>query len=179
MPPLSFALFLIAALVSPASAEEGSACSLLTSSDSESVTGGTTGVSQPLKFDDIPTGPNRIIKVTGCLFSVPTHRGQISISWFLGPITDEEIAQLIKMSKNNVGTDGLRKANYKEESKDFPLAWCSTFTPPTSAKDGMPMSSCSGGVRGHGLSITFMSPTKALTTNQAKALFDKVSAHVR
>jgi len=117
--------------------------------------------------------------VTGCLFSVPTHRGQIAISWFLGPITDEEIAQLIKMSKDNVGTDGLRKLSYKEESKDFPLAWCSTLTPPASAKDGMPMSSCSGGVRGHGLSITFMSPTKALTINQTKALFDKVSAHVR
>ena len=49
MPPLSFALFLIAALVSPASAEERSACSLLTSNDSESVTGGTTGVSQSAK----------------------------------------------------------------------------------------------------------------------------------
>jgi hypothetical protein len=179
MLPLSFALFLIIALVSPVSAEERSACSLLTSSDAESVTGGKIGVSQPLHFDDIPTGPNRIIKVSGCLFSVPTHRGQISTSWMLGPITDDEIAQLIKMSKNNVGVDGLRKANYKEESKDFPLAWCSTFTPPASVKNGMPMSSCSGGVKGHGISITFLSPSKTLTINEAKALFDKVSAHVR
>jgi hypothetical protein len=172
-------LFLIVALVSPAAAEERSACSLLTSSDTESVTGGKMGVSQPLRFDDIPAGPNRIIKVSGCLFSVPTDSGQITISWFLGPITDEEIAQLIKMTKANVGTDGLRKANYKEVSKDFPHVWCSTLTPPASAKDGMPMSSCSGGVRGHGLSIAFMSPTKALTIDQVKALFDKVGAHVR
>jgi hypothetical protein len=136
------------------------------------------GVTQPIHFDDIPTGPNRSMKVLGCLYAVPSHRGQISISWYTGPVTDEDIAKLITMSKNNVGTDDLRKANYKEVAKDFPHAWCSTFTPPTSAKDGLPMSTCAGGAKSQALFITFMSPTKALTIDQAKALLDKAAAHV-
>ena len=97
----------------------------------------------------------------------------------VGPLTDEEIAQLIKMSKANVGTADLKKANYTEVSKEFPHAWCSTLTPPASATKGMLMSSCVGGAKGHGLSITFMSPTKALTIDQTKALLDKAAVHVR
>ena len=109
----------------------------------------------------------------GCLYAVPSHLGQITISWFTGPVTDEDIAKLITMSKNNVGTDDLRKANYKEVAKDFSHAWCSTFTPPASAKDGLPMSTCADGAKSQALSITFMSPTKVLTNDQAKALLDK------
>jgi hypothetical protein len=178
MLPVSLVLILIALFTSPAAAEDKSACSLLTSGDIESVTGGKMGVTQPLHFDDIPAGPNRIIKVPGCLLSVPTHTGQIAIGWYVGPITDEEIAQLIKMSKDNVGTAELRKANYKEVSKDFPHARCSTLTPPASAKDGMQLATCVGGLKGHGLTITFMSPTKVLTIDQAKALLDKAAAHI-
>ena len=169
----SLVLSLIALFTSPAAAEQSSACSLLTSSDIEVVTGGKMGVTQPLHFDDVPAGPNRSMKVLGCLYAVPSQKGQIAISWFTGPVTDEDIAKLITMSKNNVGTDDLRKANYKEVAKDFPHAWCSTFTPPSSAKDGLPMSTCAGGAKSQALSITFMSPTKVLTNDQAKALLDK------
>jgi len=178
MRPFSLVVFLIVALVSPAIAEDKSACSVLTSSDIESVTGAKMGMTQPIHFDDIPAGPNRNIKVLGCLLSVPPT-GQISVAWYVGPITDEEIAQLIKMSKDNVGTSDLKKANYKEASKDFPHAGCSTMTPPPSAKDGMYLSYCAGGIKGHGLSITYMSPTKGLNNDQTKGLFDKAGAHVR
>ena len=178
MLPLRLVSLLVVALVSPAAAEEQSACSLLTSSDVESVTGAKLGPTQPIHFDDIPAGQSRNIKVLGCLLSVPPQ-GQISVAWYLGPITDEEIAQLIKMSKDNVGTNDLKKANYKEVSKDFPHAGCATMTPPASAKDGMELSYCAGGVKGHGLSITFMSPTKALSIDQTKALLDKAGSHVR
>lgn len=175
----SLVLSLIALFTSPAAAEQSSACSLLTSSDIEVVTGGKMGAVQPIHFDDVPAGPNRSMKVLGCMYAVTSHLGQITISWFLGPVTDKDIANLIKMSKNNVGTDDLRKANYKEVAKDYPHAWCSTFTPPASARDGMPLSTCAGGVKGQALTITFMSPTKTLTIDQAKALLDKASAHVR
>ena len=114
----------------------------------------------------------------GCMYAVTSQQGQITISWFTGPVTDEDIAKLITMSKNNVGTDDLRKANYKEVAKDFPHAWRSTFTPPASAKDGLSMSTCAGGVKSQALSITFMSPTKTLTVDQAKALFDKAGGHL-
>jgi hypothetical protein len=159
-------------------AEEKSACSLLTSNDIEGVSGGKVTASQPLHFDDIPTGQNKVVKVVGCMWGVSTM-GQVSMSWLVGPLTDDEVAQLIKMTKNNVGTDNLKKAGYKETAKDFPQAWCSTYTPPASAKDGLLMSACAGGAKGHGLTLTFMSPTKALTIDQTKALLDKAASHVR
>ena len=77
----SLAVVLLIALASRGAAEERSACSLLTSGDIEAVTGGKLGVTQPLHLDDVPAGPNRIIKVPSCLFSVPTNSGQIAISW--------------------------------------------------------------------------------------------------
>ena len=121
---LSFALamMLIALLTSPAVAEEKSACSLLTSSDIEAVVGGKPSASQPIHFDDIPSG-QKTVKVLGCMWGVSTM-GQIAMSWFVGPLTDAEIAQLIKMTKDNPGTNDLKKANYKETAKDFPQAWC-------------------------------------------------------
>jgi hypothetical protein len=179
MLPFSLVLILIALFSSPAAADDKSACSLLASGDIESVTGGKMGVTQPLHFDDVPAGPNRSMKVLGCMYAVTSPLGQITISWFTGSVTDDDIAKLIAMSKSNVGTDDLRKANYKEVAKDFPHAWCSIMTPPPSKKDGLMLSTCAGGVKGQALSITFMSPTKALTIDQAKALLDKAAAHVR
>lgn len=174
----SLAFVLVALLALPAAAEEKSACSLLTSNDIEAVSGGKVTASQPIHFDDIPSG-QKIVKVLGCMWGISTM-GQISMSWFVGPLTDDEIAQLITMTKNNPGTAALKKTNYKETSKDFPRAWCSTYTPPASAaKDGMPMSACVGGAKGQGLSLTFLSPSKALTIDQTKALLDKAASRVR
>ena len=62
----SLVLSLIALFISPAAAEQSSACSLLTSSDIEVVTGGQMGMTQPIHFDDVPAGPNRSKKVLGC-----------------------------------------------------------------------------------------------------------------
>ena len=177
MLPFSLALVLFALLTSPVAAEEKSACSLLTSNDIEAVSGGKVSASQPIHFDDIPSG-QKVVKVLGCMWGVSTM-GQISISWFVGPLTDDEIAQLIKMTKDDPGTNDLKKANYKETAKDFPHAWCSTYTPPATAlKGGMPMSTCVGGAKGHGLSLAFMSPSKPLTIDQTKALLDKAASRV-
>ena len=66
---------------------------------------------------DIKTG-KKIVKVHGCLWGISTM-GQIAVSWFGGPLTDDEIAQLINMTKNNPGTADLKKANYKETTKRF------------------------------------------------------------
>lgn len=176
MLPFGLALLLIALLTSPAAAEEKSACSLLTSNDIEAVSGGKVSASQPIHFDDIPSG-KKTVKVHGCMWGV-SAMAQISVSWFEGPLTDDEIAQLIKMTKDNPGTADLKKAKYKETAKDFPQAWCSTYTPPASAKDGMPMSVCAGGAKGQGLTLTFMSPNKPLTIDQTKALLDKAASRV-
>ncbi len=77
MPPFILVLILVAVFAAPAGAESPSACSLLTSSDVEAVTGGKIGASQPIHFDDVPAGPNRSMKVLGCMWSVPTQTGQI------------------------------------------------------------------------------------------------------
>jgi hypothetical protein len=176
MLPLSLALVLFALLTSPAAAEEKSACSLLTSNDIEGVSGGKVSAAQPIHFDDIPTGQKKSVKVLGCMWGV-SAMGQVAISWFVGPLTDDEIAQLIKMTRDNPGTADLKKANYKETAKEFPQAWCSTYTPPASAdKGGMPMSVCAGGAKGQGLTLTFMSRDKPLTIDQTKALLDKAAS---
>lgn len=176
MLPFSLAFILIALLTLPATAEEKSACSLLTSSDIEAVVGAKPSASQSIHFDDIPSG-QKTVKVLGCMWGVSTM-GQVSMSWFVGPLTDAEIVQLIKMTKDNPGTNDLKKANYKETVKDFPQAWCSTYTPPAGAKDGMPMSTCAGGAKGQGLTLVYMSPTKPLTIDQTKALLDRAASHV-
>jgi len=176
MLPFSLALILIALLTSPAAAEEKSACSLLTSSDIEAVVGGKPTAAEPIHFDDIPSG-KKTVNAYGCLWGISTM-GQVSVSWFEGPLTDAEIAQLIKMTKDNPGTNDLKKAKYKETGKDFLQAWCSTYTPPAGAKDGMPMSTCVGGAKGQGLTLTFMSRNKPLTIDQTKALLDKAASRV-
>ena len=40
------------------------------------------------------------------------------------------------------------------------------------------MSTCAGGAKGQGLTLTFMSPSKTLTIDQTKALLDKAASHV-
>ena len=171
----SLVLSLIALVTSPAAAQQSSACSLLTSSDIEVVTGGKMGVTQSIHFDDVPAGPNKNMTVPSCTWTVPTHQGGVVISVGPGLPSDKDT---IKMAKNNPGTDGLRAAHYKEEAKDFPNAWCSIMTPPPSTKDGVMMSSCSAAVKGKVLSIVFMSPSKALTIDQAKALLDKAAGRL-
>ena len=175
----SLALILVAALAAPAAAQEKSACSLLTPADIETVTGGKVSASQPLHFDDAQASPTKTVKVFGCMWGGGSDKRQITMSWLQGPLTDGEIAQLIKMTKDNVGTDALRKANYKEVTKEFPNAWCSIMTPPPSAKGGLLLSSCAGGVKGHGISVSVMSPTTALSIDQTKALLDKTASHLR
>src|SRR5262245_53233643 len=102
---LSLAFILFLGLTLPVAAEPPSACSLLTPGDVESAIGGKVSATQPLQFDDSPTGPNRSVKVQGCMWGVTTPLGRITISWFQGPLTDEQIAQLITMTKSNPGVD--------------------------------------------------------------------------
>jgi hypothetical protein len=104
--------------------------------------------------------------------------GNLTVTWFRGPLTEEEIAQLIKVSKDNIGIESMKNANYREVSKDFPNAWCSTSTPPAAEKGDL-LSTCAGGVKGHGIAVTFNSRTTSLTIDQAKALFDKAGERAR
>lgn len=175
----SLSMILLMTLASPVTAEESAACSLLTSGDIEAATDGQVSAAEPMQLDDIQTEPNRTMEVFGCMWGLSGHAGQLTITWFQGPLTDEEIAQLIKVSKNNPDIDDMKKADYREVSKDFPNVWCSTFTPPVSDKRGLLLSTCAGGVKGQGLSMTFSSHTTSLTIDQAKALLDKAGERAR
>ncbi len=175
----SLSMMLVMVLASPVAAEESAACSLLTSSEVEAATGGQVTATEPMQLDDIATDPDRIMKVLGCMWGVSGPMGQLTITWFQGPLTDDEIAQLITVNKNNTDIDDMRKAHYREASKDFPAAWCSTLIPSASDKRDLLLSTCAGGVNRQGLSITFSSPTTSLTIDQAKALFDKAGERAR
>ncbi len=168
----SLSMMLIMTLASPLAAEESGACSLLTSSDIEAATGGQASGAEPMQLDDIETEPNRVMKVLGCMWGLSNQMGNLTVTWFRGPLTEEEIAQLIKVSKNNTDIDNMKKTNHREVSKNFPNAWCSTFTPPASEERGL-LSTCAGAVNRQGLAMTFSSPTTSLTIDQAKALLDK------
>ena len=175
----SLSMILLIALASPIMAEEPTACSLLTSGDIEAVTGGTVSATEPMKLDDIPSDHNRTVTVVGCLWGLAHQTGQLSLTWFRGPLTDEEIGQLLTVSRNSMGIDNMKSANYREISKEFPNAWCSTFSPPASDKLGRLLSACTGVVKRHGLSIAFGSPSKLLTVDQAKILLDKAGERAR
>jgi hypothetical protein len=94
----SLSMMLIMALASPVAAEESTTCSLLTSSEIETVTGGQVSAAEPMQLDDIKTEPDRVIKVFGCMWALSKQRGQLTITWFHGPLTADDIAQLIKAS---------------------------------------------------------------------------------
>ena len=59
---------------------------------------------------------------------------------------------MLTVSRNSMGIDNMKSANYREISKEFPNAWCSSFSPPASDKLGL-LSACTGVVKRHGLSI--------------------------
>jgi hypothetical protein len=169
----SLSMMLVMAFASPIAAEQSAACSLLTSSEIEAATGGHVSAAEPMQLDDIATDPERVMKVIGCMWGVASPTGQLTMTWFQGPLTDEEIAQLIKANKRNTDIDDMRTANYREEAKEFPNAWCSIFIPSASEKPHLLLSTCAGGVNRQGLSITFSSQTTSLTIDQVKALLDK------
>ena len=174
----SLSLMLIMALASPVAAEQPTACSLLTSSEIEAATGGQVSGAEPMQLDDIETEPNSVMKVLGCMWGLSNQMGNLTVTWFRGPLTEEEIAQLIRVSKNTTDIEDMKKANSMEISKEFPNAWCSTFTPSTSEKRNL-LSTCAGGVNGQGLSITFSGQATSLTIEQVKALLDKAGERAR
>jgi hypothetical protein len=167
MQGLCAVLSLLAALATPPATQQSAACSLLTSDDIEAATGAKVGISQPADYP-IATGDT----VHACLWSVPTQKGQVSLS--LGRLPAGTTAEAI--AKHNPGTDGMRAKHWAEEAKDFPDAWCSIMTPPASDKNAPMMSTCSGEVKGLLISVAFLSPTKKLTIAEAKSLLDKARA---
>lgn len=175
----SLSIMLVMALASPVAAEESAACSLLTSSEIEATTGGQVSAAEPMQLDDIATDSDRVMKVLACIWGLSSPTGQLTLTWFQGPLTDDEIAQLLKVNKHNTDIDDKKRAHYREVSKEFPTAWCSTLTPPVSDKRDLLLSTCAGGVNRQGLSITFSSPTASLTIAQTKALFDKAGERAR
>ena len=174
----NLSIILVMTLASPLAAGESGACSLLTSGDIEAATGGQVSGAEPMQLDDIETEPNRVMKVFGCTWGLSNQMGNLTVTWFQGPLTEDEIGQLIKVTKNNTDIEKRKKANYREVSKDFPHAWCSTFTLPVSENRDL-LSTCAGGVNRQGLAMTFSSPTTSLTIDQAKALFDKAGERAR
>ena len=149
-------------------------CSLLTSSDIEVATGAKPGDPHPIDLS-ASGSPTKRQTVPICMWTDAAQQGQLSLS--LGPLPPGMSAETI--AKKNAGMDALRDAHYTEEEKSFGNSWCSIMTPPASKKDGLIMSSCSGGAKGMVVSLAYTSPTKKISIDKMKALLDKAIGRLR
>jgi hypothetical protein len=153
---------------------KGAACSLLSTSDIEAVTGEKAGAPNPMDMD-VPSGQTTHETMYACLWPVAATMGQVAVS--MGRLPPGQSAQ--SLANHNAGMDALRAKHYKEEAKDFGNATCSVMTPPVSEKDGMNMSACSAGANGKIVSVTFMSPKTRLSIDKTKALLDRAIGRLR
>jgi len=176
---LSFIPWLLFALTSFAHAQQSPTCALLTAGDIEVATGVKPGTPQPGEMK-MPAGKGiGETTVYTCFWLVAgqtaAQSGQIVASTARIP-TGMDVKAVVR---NNPGIDALRAQRYTAEDKDFGNTSCTVLTPPAGAKDGMMMSSCSTAAKGTLLSIVHMSPTRKLTMDQTKKLFDKAVARLR
>lgn len=163
---------LLIALTSTGAPLKLAACSLLTASDIEAVTGVKPGDPHPQEYS--APGTSEPVQTCTWILGAGAQRSQIVISASRLPPGTSATA----VAKNNTGMDALRAQHWKEESKDFGNAWCSIMTPPPSIKEPMLMTSCAAGPKGTLLSVVFMSPTQKLSIDQGKALLDKAASRL-
>jgi hypothetical protein len=151
----------------------GAACALLTQADIDAVTGAKSGQGHPMD-QDIAGAAGQHVTAYACLWPLPGASGQMLAS--IGPLPPGQTAK--SLNTKNPGVDALRAQHYTEESKDFGDINCGAYTAPASVKDGLGMTFCAAGRSGKVVSVTYMSPAKKLSIEQAKALIDKALARV-
>jgi hypothetical protein len=144
-------------------------CSLLTPTDIEAATGIKPGNGLPGGY----SAGGQAVRM--CSWRIPAQRGQLSLS--AAPLPPGMSAATI--AKQNAGMNALRQAKYTEESRQVGDMYCSIMTPPPSQKDGVIMSTCTAAVKGTILSFAYISPTKKIAIEQAKALMDKAVSRQR
>ena len=170
MKSLNAVVSLVAILALRDARQDSSVCSLLTATDIEAATGIKPGNGVPGGYS---AGAGQAVRM--CSWPIPAQRGQLSLS--AAPLPPGMSAAT--MGKQNAGMDALRKAKYTEESRQVGDMYCSVMTPPASKKDGVIMSACTAGVKGTVLSFAYISPTKKIALDQAKALMDKAVSRQR
>jgi hypothetical protein len=145
-------------------------CSLLTPADVEAAVGVKPEEPHPSEMQV----PGMTETMQMCTWVVRPQQAQIMISATrMPPGTDVKA-----LVRNNPGMDALRAQKWTEESKDFSNAWCIVMSPPANIKEPMFMSACASAPKGTVLSVTYISPTKKLSIDQAKTLLDKAAARL-
>ena len=170
MKSLNAVVSLVAILGLRGARQDSSVCSLLTPTDIEAATGIKPGTGVPGGYS---AGAGQAVRM--CSWRITAQRGQLSLS--AAPLPPGTSAATI--AKQNAGMNALRKAKYTEESRQFGDMYCSIMTPPSSQKDGVIMSACTAGAKGTILSFAYISPTKKIALDQAKALMDKAVSRQR
>jgi hypothetical protein len=170
MRSLSAVVSLVAMMALPGARQDSSVCSLLTPADIEAATGIKPGNAVPGGYS---APPGQAVRM--CSWPIPAQRGQLSLS--AAPLPPGTSAATI--AKQNPGMNALRKAKYTEESRQVGDMYCSIMTPPPSQKNGVIMSTCTAAVKGTILSFAYISPTKKIALDQAKALMDKAVSRQR
>jgi hypothetical protein len=166
---LNAVVSLVAILALRGASQDSSVCSLLTPTDIEAATGIKPGTAVPGGY----SAGGKAVRM--CSWPIPAQRGQLSLS--AAPL--DPGMSVATIAKQNPGMNALRKAKYTEESRQVGDMYCSIMTPPPSQKNGVIMSTCTAGVKGTILSFAYISPTKKIALDQAKALMDKAVSRRR
>jgi hypothetical protein len=173
-PHLGSAVGLLIALTSANLSAQQAACTLLTPGDIEPIIGGK--LMEPHQTDMvIPEGPQKGQTVNGCMWSVPSASGMVSVSLMPAPQGASREAGMAKLEQ--VYAD-LRAQHWTEEKKSFPDGSCSIMTPPPGKQDVPIMSGCIAELKGLVVSSAFLSPKQKLSMAETRAIMDKVISHM-
>ncbi len=144
-------------------------CSLLTASEIETGVGSTPGAPHPSSHV-IDDGPAKGETMDNCTWPAGAPLSMFAINVIPVPagVSREQGIALIKKSYTDLLGEG-----WTEEKKDFGDAYCTLVSPPAAQVGHDPIvSACIGESKGLGLSVMYMSPTKKLTLDNVKGLYD-------
>ena len=160
---------ILTAFAAPLPAQQASVCSMLTPAEIQAVTGAASDAGTP---NDLSAAKG--ITTHTCMYSVPTEKGMLTVA--LGPKPAGMSATAI--AKKNPGVDALRAQHWIEEAKEYGSTYCSLFSSPPTQKQPMSLTACTGEAKGQVVSLTWMTPGKKMSLDEAKSLFDKAIPRV-
>jgi hypothetical protein len=144
-------------------------CSLLTASEIEAGVGTKPGAGHAASHM-IGDGPAKGETMNNCSWPTGALPSMFGINVIPVPagVSREQGIAMIKKSYTDLLGEG-----WTEEKHDFGDAYCSLLTPPADDEAKRPIvSACMGEAKGLGVSVMYMSPTKKLTMDNVKALYD-------
>jgi hypothetical protein len=154
-------------------AAQKKACSLLSAGEINASLTGQVGEPHQIDLSAAP-GASKNKQMDGCMWKVG-QKGMVSIGIMVALQGQEREAGMAKMRGVY---DALKAKHWTEEKKVFDNGSCAVMTPPASEAKAPIMSGCLAEAKGMAVSVTYLDPQQKLTPDKAKALLDKVLAHL-